>query len=206
MQNLQPPTDNLYKFVALTGVVLAITALLWPTTIFYSLRLREFEYSAQMAAARADFEVWQGMEAHSDLQLEQNAENKLLLKQFMAEHPAESLPADVRELSKQEVLRVDQEKKDLIAAREKNFDRAAAADKALGALEAKRQEIDFLKWTARATLILAALLLLSGTALAVIGFRLWYYRVQVYQDKILVAEATAPKDAPNDGIRQWPQT
>jgi hypothetical protein len=195
MHNLQPPTDNLYKFVALTGVVAALAALLWPTTVFYNLRIREFEFAAHTAAARAEFEVWQGAEINSNAQFQKNLESSLLLKQFMVEHPAEGLPADVRELSRQEAIRIDREKRELVAAHDKIVEKAAAADRALGMLESKRQEIGFLKWTATATATVAVVLFIAGVALAAVGFRLWYFRSQVHQDKILAAEAAKASTA-----------
>jgi hypothetical protein len=189
VQNLQPPTDNLYKFLALTGVVVAISAVVGPAGMFYNLRVRESDFAAQTAAAKADDSVFRAAEQFEKERRADNAANSALFKQFMAEHPVDTLPADVREPLKQESIRSSQELREINGLGERIVEKAAVADKAYGALEAKRSEIDFLKWTAIVTLGAGVLMLITGVAMAIVGFRLWYLRTQVHQDNILAAEA-----------------
>lgn len=191
MQNFQPPTDNLYKFLALTGVVLTLAGIALPSGMSYSLRIREFDFVAQIAEAKAEYEVWQAAEVRAQARREAYKVEGAKLNQFMAEHPKDSLPADVQVVLRDKALQNDKDTRALFDSLEQITDRAATADKAIGAINASAKEVEFLKWTAVASLWSGGTLLCIGIVLAVSGFTLWYRRTQRFQDQLLVAELNA---------------
>lgn len=54
MPSLQPPTDNLYKFMAILGLLLFVGGTIYPWTKAYELEIRVIELTAEVNLARVD--------------------------------------------------------------------------------------------------------------------------------------------------------
>ena len=142
---LTPPTDNLYKFVAISGLVLLFGApVYWAT---FELQLQERRTEAIVAFEKS----WPPAEYFFSPKPDDTPENARVRERWEALRNAVEA-AEVRNAR--------------ATARLHQFERL---DRGLSAL--------------------AIVLALAGLAAALVGFRLWYVRVQRPQDRLLLKQA-----------------
>jgi len=173
----QPPTDSLYKFCALSGIVIAFFSIYYPLTRLADLRSKQNTIARETEAtiARLEYLKSQGdfiSRIVSDLIAQQRDEyvpdsNKLALNYSDSEIKAMisrqlEMTRDAQ-ISTSSILISHQETKDLLA-------------------DIKRWRWIFGMGSG------------SGFVLAGFGFYLWYRRIQVHQDRILAVASKAPKD------------
>jgi len=142
--SFQPPTDSVYKFMALTGVVLllAFIALFW--------RVYQ-QFSEKLVAAKIRGRVLQ-----KKIELIQSFQDKV-------------------KVGDSDIIKTRDELIELACAQEEHDVLTNEAEEYGGRLK---------------TVSIAFPFLLVGSAvLAIQGFSLWYSRVQVFQDRLLVLEA-----------------
>ena len=53
---LKPPTDNLYKFIALTGLLLLVVSVALPAYALYALEIKRLEAKQEVNIAKAEIE------------------------------------------------------------------------------------------------------------------------------------------------------
>jgi len=176
MNPFNPPTDNLYKFCSLTGVVMVLFALYVPYLLadqLYSKLTAGIleEKRIQIEIQYLEVEINRMKEAIESFKLAETPESVLR----SGKTPIPISLAEYRELN---VAR-DKALKDL---------RLKAA-----ATESSVSEVNRLGRQLEVVYLRAILTLLAGTLLANYGFRRWYNRVQLYQDLALRKEGE--KDA-----------
>ena len=147
-----PPTDNLYKFVAISGLVLIVTAI-----VMYVQLLDKFEWSLAGSIAVE--------EAHKDY--------------LMARLHSHTPPKHLDDSGIERWKKTQEEK---IAAL---FDRWERLQEIHGKSGDYRVWLRIMRrWS---YLLLAVGLI--GVVIMVLGFYFWYYRLQKYQDRILLKQA-----------------
>lgn len=192
----QFPLDSLYKFLALSGVVLLVTSIIVPLRLFYDLRIRELQFAIESAEGKAKYESWIAAEIRLQKRYEKHEINTEWLRQFIEKNPHQTAPEDMKKFQSEFAKGLDQDSSNFDSEAAKNIERAAQADAAIASVKAKVKELDFLKWTANASLILFGLLFLVSAGMTWRGFWLWQTRVQNHQDAILAADAAAKTAKP----------
>jgi hypothetical protein len=146
-----PPTDNLYKFVAISGVVLLIGAPVYWTS--YELQLQERET-----------EAWASLIKQVSVPGE-----------YFFPPKADGTPEAAKAHEKWEALKriVDAQEADNFRIRRRLHD-----------LERFEVLVTTLAWTFG----------MLGLFLSMLGFRLWYVRVQRPQDRLLLKQAAETQD------------
>ena len=54
----RPPTDNLYKFPAITGLVLFVISIVFPIRWWYDLKMEEYRLEQEKEVCLVDYRVW----------------------------------------------------------------------------------------------------------------------------------------------------
>lgn len=172
MMPISPPTDNLYKFCAITGVIIVLTSLYIPLTLSHDLR-------RQVAAVKLDLSK---AEIESKYVTEEAARYRKIVENYN-----NGLTEDKsRARGKMPVIISEQEFKEGLAALLK-----AAKDVELKTAEIRSgseqsedllSELRFVRNTAYGSSFF-------GLVLALFGFRRWYEKIQIYQDKLLQRQA-----------------
>lgn len=152
MQMPNLPTDNLYKLIAITGLLLTVGAIVLSVVVTERFVEREHEYSESVDSL--EVQVSGGRDA-----LDRLAKSSGNSKSSAAIAEVSSA------LSRQENARV------AVAKAERKFQHA-------------ERQAKFWDWT-------FVVLVSIGIFLQFLGFSLWYYRLQRYQDAQLKSEALA---------------
>jgi hypothetical protein len=167
----QLPTDNLYKFMALVGVIVLLSSFVFPS-------YHMFEIERQQVIARAEFEV---LKAKNDLLNSESAELDLEREHLKLDMERAKKGKASQESSKEIESRSQNLRDRYAEIRAKRHD--ILANSAL--IGGKLEEIErLLKWMGH-YIVAMAVGGLVGVLLISSGFRLWYDRVQVYQDALL---------------------
>ena len=201
------PTDNVYKFIAISGVALAIVSFIWPIQIAKetSDKVASMEHSLMEQMATVDSIVLapseqreKGMEPGLNPNLMKidgagrvkwdkylydkqiylvkaiarlNNPSPEVLKEFEFERvPADELPSRIK-------ATVDRLRTHRETTRNVVFD-----------IREVWRLVDYSKWTQTK----GRIGILVGSIIAAIGFGLWYFKVQIFQDRILAKEANKP--------------
>jgi hypothetical protein len=152
-----PPTDNLYKFIAITGLtIVGFSVFYWAKTYHDWTQISAKAMAAgegllSQSETLRQSEIW--------LLTNDDPEAKHLLGTILTNHLALGF----------EMVKFG------------------------GALKQARTESDFMLRELVVVTIITAVGFFGGIWIAIIGFRHWYYRVQVHLDKILEEEASKPK-------------
>lgn len=199
MDFLKPPTDNLYKFVAMSGLVLFLVSMTYPPWLSYrfSSSIFELEKDSKILkleikaeeTRRTDFKAeLDAITADGNSTLKEAEDLKRLVEsQASRAQKRRLIPARVALEQKYKLLqaRVEEIKK---GYNEKRATFMASSD----ALEQKQIELesrlDLVKWAHGQLKLLGWVAIFCaglGAFMANAGFIFWYRRVQVYQDAIL---------------------
>lgn len=168
----QPPTDSLYKFCALLGIVIALFSLYYPRTIIIDLRTK---YNA------VDREI-KATEATQDYLISQMDKMKGIISNTVAQQCGKY----ISDTNKLELVYSDTEVKDLLSRIQEGHRDVRIA---IATLRFHHQEKADLLAESRKIHWLFILGNMIGTLLAIYGFRMWYKRIQVYEDRILAASS-----------------
>lgn len=200
MQLITPPTDNLYKFLAITGVVLFVTSFVVPKQAEYALRDKRFRRIAETAKAKADYEIWVGAEKR--LEWEQKGVNTRyeLLKQYMNQHPREQTPDDVANKIMEQAIDAERRTLDFWKNREKNAQLAGVADQGIGLIKSLDAEIQFWDSEATNTKLLFQGCFWAGITISTLGFIGWWYKYQRPQDELMQIELAAKRQEAKKSI------
>lgn len=163
------PTDNLYKFISMTGVLL----------MFVCVAVLEYRISQQV---ELNTEISLGKKAFEFLErdLERTSKGLDSILQSLEEAEKRGEKIDSNKLEHFSSLKKGHEE---LKARVRNIDRE---------IMTLRKKSDFAENYYQRTLRIKPLLLFggfTGIALAFIGFYLWYHRLQKHQDMLLKMQA-----------------
>jgi hypothetical protein len=187
MNVFQPPTDNLYKFMAVSGIVLIVAGVLGPPVFFQPTGI---EYLAQLRGSE-ELQVQEKftnerLETLKQRGLQAIEEKKRLQKRLDGLKATPNSPA---------VDKLEGRIKEANHEIESTAD--AAHDLSLN-LALKRAQIRYeetvsinRRRTARLFLLLGWGAGLTGIFFSFVGFRRWYKRLQQFQDRVVAKEAEA---------------
>jgi hypothetical protein len=194
---LKSPTDNLYKFMTLSGLVLLLISVTYLPWLLHKAVLATYD-------ARKDYEIlemeiaeekkkYEALDRELDRQISERPiiENNMTAMQTLTEK---------KQLSPSELSVIRSQLSDVKALLDENEKRQSqlteAASVASQSVKRKGIELDYklriAEWETRNGRILTVLSLLGsviGGLIAVKGFNAWSLRVQVYQDAILKKQA-----------------
>jgi len=195
MQIITPPTDNLYKFLAIGGLVVFVASFVVPKQVEYALRDKQFRKITEYAKAKSDYEIWQGAEKRLIMQKQEWEANKKQLTEFKKEHRRDELPEDVAQVLKQEVIDGDKRILEFWNTHEKNAMLAAVADQGIGLMKSIDEENKYweaeAKWTGR----IFQWCFWIGIAMSVGGFAGWWCKIQIPHDEMTQLELAAKRQA-----------
>ena len=202
---LKPPTDNLYKFMCICGLILFLVSATYPFVLAHRLAMAYYD-------AKRDYDL---LDIDREAQEEKGEALKEEIDRQLSEQPIveaklsnlEQQIGDGSKLTPKQGSRIaaelEQQRAQLDENRKKVNELRNAAFTASRDVRKKSVELRYkLRVTLRegaAAITVATLGLIgsiAGLALCFFGFNLWSLRVQVYQDAILrkQAEAIEPND------------
>jgi hypothetical protein len=198
---LKPPTDNLYKFLALTGLLLLIISVVLPGYALFSLELKRLEALKELNLTKAEIEKSKILQSESESA--KHLVDAANLQVQAAQLRGESLTKK-KHLSRQELKelkqRVDEVEKAMNNLRDatKTFQsKSEALGKQVAIVELRTVDNEYqgevLESINLALFFLKFLLfvgIIAGGLIAMVGFGLWYRKVQVFEDIILKLTAT----------------
>ena len=205
MEYLKAPTDNLYKFIAIAGAALIAVCVIQTTTQLAEISQQSFQIAKDTAILKVEAES-----LNERFKASGKEHERLFPEQHTPEKKTTPSDRDSEIQQKNEVV--------LDSASEKMQSSAERVAR-IGRLEAFRQENDAILDLAFQRLLSAAVLDVQGQRIRelasafvtwvrigvftvgigilmmILGFCLWYSRVQVFQDRLLQKQASeqAPK-------------
>lgn len=181
-----PPSDNLYKFTAIGGLILVVLSLYFPWKMKSELKIETSELEWEWAQWSLEFKETGAVLEQVDKKMSR------FMSSFIKELESnDSKPLDAETLKNFW---------NALQHRLKEIEGLQPKLKQLGILKAKienairkrdirRSQAKALDWISNVTLGM-------GVIMALIGFLSWYFRFQIYQDQIVKAQAeqwTKPK-------------
>jgi hypothetical protein len=187
MDVLQPPTDNLYKFLAVSGVVLFIAGMFGPLVLFQQTGM---EYLEQLRGSE-ELQVQEKftnerLETLKQRELQATEEKKKLQKRLDGLKAAPNSP----EVDKLEG-RIKEANREIESITDSAHD--LSLNLALKRAQTNYEETVSVNRRAISRLVLRVgwIIGLIGAATSIIGFRRWYKRLQKFQDRVVAKEAEA---------------
>jgi len=193
---LKPPTDNLYKFIALTGLLVLIISLVLPAYALVTLEMKRLEVVKELNLTSAALDEAKTLADETEAATREadaaNAQIDGALARYKAmpksKHPSrqeiterlrrldeiEAATKDLREASQKLQSKTDEIGKKTAEA----HNRSINTDYHNEVLETINVGFFFSK-------ILLIIGLLSGIVVALFGFVLWYRKVQIFEDQVL---------------------
>jgi hypothetical protein len=192
MSIIQPPTDNLYKFMAISGLLIFGFFLVWPTLQIFQLSRETIQLQGEMDAL--DVEVDIISESITNLKkedallekrtadLRKRVQNLATLPKKVLKSKGINIEAESDRLHQDEITIIKKaeelrEKNDLL--RIKNVE-----------LITKRKLLESALAHFRTEVIMLFVGAIVGLLLSTWGFWLWYFRVQRFQDMIIRKQAS----------------
>ncbi len=202
------PTDNLYKFVALFGLVLFIFGFYFPQEKFARAfaQLREAKKAQKLAKIRIDRKKAQNEDALNHVQStmdELKKNQKLLLDAeaaLKAKQPSQALESEYKALTeqvRQHNAKVEKNGEEIEKGEAQVVEISDEMSIALVNAEADLDAVNQSKWRVIWWSIMSIGCLIIGSIMMLHGFHQWYARVQVHQDMILRKQADNTKEPTN---------
>jgi hypothetical protein len=160
---ITPPTDNLYKFMAIAGVILMIGPWFIILPEYRAVTARTYEVQRQHAALEGEI---------------QRGEAAQTLAQKRADDLAAKQPRTAAE---------DEELKQLAMTQSSSFAEVRAKTRQLGL---HQEETSQLLDDVSLMMSVGAATSAAGVLLATAGFALWYFRLQRYEDRSVATGRT----------------
>lgn len=196
---LKPPTDNLYKFIALSGLLLLIVSLIAPGYALVNLEWRRLAAVRELNMTRAEIEQSKAMRLEID-------SAKSLVDAALKEAEAAGLESDLanREKTPSKKLKALKAAVEKISKANSNLSDAQkhlhekmdpyaklAEDINMRTIDNEYQGevLESVGQMETLSEILGVIGGLIGTMVSIGGFALWYRKVQVFQDRILARGA-----------------
>ena len=173
------PTDNLYKFLAIAGLIIIGVSVYHTETLLRTLETDSLNIATDLAVGKAEMEFWQSREK----KLENITKNSIAQQQSRHKPDPEKLELTY---SIQELKSIEDEterlKRDLRITDAK--------------IEGKLQKSKKLTAQLEKTFFFAKVLIGIGFILTILGFGLWYYNVQRLLDLKLITAVL--KESPTE--------
>ncbi|HQZ63956.1 MAG TPA: hypothetical protein PLY87_02715 [Planctomycetaceae bacterium] len=176
MEYLKAPTDNLYKFIAIAGAALIAVCVIQTTGQLAEISQQSFQLSKDIAIQKVENERL-------------NERSKAFRKELAVEiQNPEKLTPEGKPLlfdKVSDIQRKNEELEDFHFETMKSSAVLAVQIERLGQLTSA-----YATWVHRALIAVGI-----GVIMMILGFRLWYSRVQVFQDRLLQKQTSeqAPK-------------
>jgi hypothetical protein len=191
---VKPPTDNLYKFIALAGLVLVVLGVIYAPWLFYRSTWETLKLEQLNAELKVHRKFAEERQKTLDARKQQLEAERDTLKKRIAElvfvndknnNPAASAEIDRLETRVRETNAAADALAD--AEHEKNL---SLELKEAQAEHQRTVEVNERENT-RLIMKIGIPLAIAGLGVSVLGFRLWYKRITIFQDAIVVIEATS---------------
>ena len=191
---VKPPTDNLYKFIAVGGLVLMVLGVIYAPWLFY----RSTWETLKSAQADAELEVHRKFAKERqktlDARKQQIEVERDTLKKRIAElgfvNDKNNNPAASAEIDRLETrMRDTNAAADALADAEHEKNLSLELKEAQAAHQRTVNENE--RRNTRIIIVIGILVAIAGLGVSVLGFRLWYKRVTIFQDAIVVIQATS---------------
>ncbi|MFZ2937224.1 MAG: hypothetical protein WA066_00775 [Candidatus Omnitrophota bacterium] len=153
------PTDNLYKFIAIFGLIILGFSIAFPLKVSNELSLKIMEYSGRVKILDQEIEL-----LRDDVNV---LEPEVLQKKRFSKNGKE----------KYHTLHQEQKRR----LRNIMFKKQE--------IDNQREVIEYLNKNFKLYKIIAKMGMFWSTGLMILGFGSWYWRLQIYQDKIVKKEA-----------------
>ena len=151
------PTDNLYKFMAIAGLSLMVVSTIW------------FEGERKEAFARSD---------NVRLQIKILDVEKQYLK--TETDTSQELLLRATDLPSKELLKRIEDSNQSLQSRKKDLELKEAE------VESQREVVNRIITKLELARFIYMVAIICGIALMAVGFWLWYWRSQIYQDRLLI--------------------
>ena len=185
----KPPTDTLYKFLAILGLLFFLSSLLSPIWIHREFDAQESEYARDLQLLILNKQGWQDAQKEVERASAESdrAQKDLLEVGDRYDKKQASLQEMKRALDKAEeaLKRQDTKLKDF-RAKLLEFDKQVAEVNYKGSL------YESAKSSTGNLLLLCVIGGVVGLVMTIIGFTLWYRRTQKYEDLVLRAKVEEP--------------
>jgi len=195
---LKPPTDNLYKFMCIVGLILFLVSVTYPPWLLHrsTLALLEAQRDSELLQLEADDET-NKHQAFMKQAKDEIAEGDVQISRLKAiseqGQNKSRLSTSERTAINREIEAMEAKHLQSIQKREELYkaaqDAALEVQKHSAALRYKTRIITWESWYGRIAMVLCIAGLILGAVLGRKGFNLWSLRVQVYQDAILKKQA-----------------
>lgn len=198
---LKPPTDNLYKFIALTGLLLLIISVVLPAYAIVTMEMKRLDVVRELNKTSATLDEAKNLGVEAEAATHDAHAASSLVDAAVARYKA--MPKS-KHPSRQEATERLRRLDEIEAATQRLRDasqKLQSKTEELGRKTAEAQtrniETDYqneLLETINLGFIVSKILLLIGSlvgiVLALLGFILWYRKVQVFEDRVLQKTAT----------------
>jgi len=174
---LTPPTDNLYKFIAITGLLFIFASIFYPT--FLNIQINERILESEKDIEIATIERTKLERESNDIERKANDMQKKVegFKQNPSNVFAKQLEAEMKDLEQ-------------LQKQTKEFtDVATELQKRNIEIEYKNKITKFYNNYLELALNAAQVGMTIGLILTFLGFTLWFFKVQKHQDLVLLKEA-----------------
>lgn len=174
---LTPPTDNLYKFIAITGLLFIFASVFYPT--FLNIQINERILESEKDSEIVTIEMTKLERESKDIERKIDDMQKQLkdFKQNPNKSSAKQLEANIKDT-------------DQLQKQTKEFmNIATELQKKNIEIEYKNKLTKFYNDYLKSALNYAKVGIIIGMILTIFGFTFWLFRVQKYQDLVLLKEA-----------------
>ncbi len=176
------PTDNLYKFLAIAGLIIVGFSMYYTETLLRTLERDNIDIATDLAVGKAEMEFWQSRKE----KLENITKNSIAQQQSRHKPDSNKLKLPY---SAQELKNIEDETEQL------KRDLKITDAKILGKLQKTKQLTSQFK----ETFFFVKILIVIGLILTTLGFLLWYLKVQMLLDRKL-KNAVFKESPPSDTI------
>jgi hypothetical protein len=198
MTNLSQPQDNLYKYMAVSGIVLIIAGFIGPPVFFqqtemeYVTQLRgtdELKLHEKFTRQRLETLRLRGDRAKDEL-------NKLQKRMEELKPAPDSAEADKLE------GRIKEANREIDSIADASYELSLNLALKQAQIESEETVSFNRRRTARLFVLIGWIAGLLGLCISFIGFRRWYIRLQKYQDLLAAKEAEAKLAAATNANKQ----
>ncbi len=186
METIKPPTDSLYKFLALFGLGLFVASLTAPFWIYNKIGEQWIEVGRDSKILEADAEDWRQAGREMDRAKTRFDQSWERLTEAMDKFMKSKLSKPELERAFKEGAKARQDVYDNVKTVRQ---RVAEWDKKHAQLQYKRDLIDNNEANARMISIMSLVGATTGLLSSIAGFLLWYKRAQRYEDVVLRKKA-----------------
>ena len=181
----QPPTDNLYKFMAIAGLVLLATSVYFPLVLANRLEDQLSQNDESMNVLYADLKY---------LQSKVEQESRIITNSILMQNGKYTKSTNQLELlySDDELKKMAAENLDLLHQAQVSHARTKSNLLRESIIRAQLHRVMVVQW----------FFICSSLFLAISGFRLWYSRIQIYLDRDLRSLPSVPHSSDSQPVQR----